>query len=241
LYRVEDKYFWFKIRRELILYIIKRFVSPKRVKILEIGCGNGNVSNFLLNNGYTIVGCDLFYEGLRFAKERNNKLKLIQGNVFKLPIKSKSFDIVCAFDVIEHLDDVRAIKEMERVCKNEGYIFITVPAFKFLWSYIDDISCHKRRYFIFDIKNLFNKYNIKLEYFTYFYFSLLPVYIISRKVLSKIFFKKNTKEISPEFRINFIINSVMYYIMKLELFFVKIFYKLPLGSSLFVVGRKLKG
>jgi len=59
----------------------------------------------------------------------------LQGSITELEFEDNSFDLVCAFDVIEHVeDDSKAASEMLRVCKKDGLVFATVPAFMLLWS-----------------------------------------------------------------------------------------------------------
>jgi SAM-dependent methyltransferase len=65
----------------------------------------------------------------------------------QLPVPDDAFDVVCALDVIEHIDDDRAAaRELWRICKPGGLLVVTVPAYEWLWGEHDDINDHKRRY-----------------------------------------------------------------------------------------------
>lgn len=143
LKNAEEKHFWFHIRRKWIFDRIKKFV-PSNAKILDVGCGTGNVTSFLSRKGYTVTGCELYAEALNMAWPGFLK---VQGDSNSLPFKDSSFDMVGLFDVIEHFEnDISPIKEASRVVRKGGIIAVTVPARKELWSHIDEIAMHKRRY-----------------------------------------------------------------------------------------------
>ena len=72
-----------------------------------------------------------------------------------LPFADGSFDVVCALDILEHLDDdAAAARELERVCKPGGHVIAFVPAFQLLWGYNDEYSHHKRRYVKAELSSL---------------------------------------------------------------------------------------
>src|SRR5690606_6783902 len=92
-----------------------------------------------------------------FTREKTG-LEIIQGSVLELPFADNSFDLVCAFDIIEHVEnDQKAVEEMLRVLKPGGSICVTVPAFMSLWTKHDDINLHFRRYRKEGLESLFNK------------------------------------------------------------------------------------
>lgn len=71
----------------------------------------------------------------------------VSGNIGALPFGDREFDLVCAFDVIEHVeDDELVFAEMSRVLKDEGVLMLAVPAHADQWTWFDDWVGHARRY-----------------------------------------------------------------------------------------------
>ena len=69
------------------------------------------------------------------------------GEFSALPFSDRQFDLVCAFDVIEHvMDDRQAFAELSRVLKDGGVLIISVPLHEHLWTEFDDWAGHARRY-----------------------------------------------------------------------------------------------
>ena len=95
----------------------------------------------------TVTGADIFTKGLIFAEERlQGRAHFLQLNALDLPFR-KEFDVIGAFDVIEHIDDdVAALKEIHKALKPGGGILMTVPRHMFLWSAVDTTAHHKCRY-----------------------------------------------------------------------------------------------
>ena len=151
LYKAEGKHFWFKSRRELIIKYFHKYLKLNS-SIIEIGAGTAYVAQGLLNSGYDVSVGEIHLSGLKFAQEKGIK-NCYQFDLFSPPFEDE-FDAIGLFDVIEHLDDdVRAINEVTTMLKPGGKIFITVPAHQWLWSRIDAVANHKRRY---SIKSLLN-------------------------------------------------------------------------------------
>jgi SAM-dependent methyltransferase len=96
---------------------------PQNVEtILDVGCGDGRITNELAHK-YNIIGMDISREALRHVKMRKVLAKIEQ-----IPFQKQSFDLILCTEVIEHLHDTilcKAIREIERVSKK--YIFLTVP------------------------------------------------------------------------------------------------------------------
>jgi len=105
----------------------------KTDRILDQGCGTGRYSFTLYKLGYeNIVGMDFSPKLLEIAKENAKKLnyeiKFVEGDIRNMPFKDGSFDVVISAGVIEHVPETeKAMSEISRVLKDEGYLFIHVP------------------------------------------------------------------------------------------------------------------
>ena len=102
-------------------------------KVLDVGCGKGGLIISCALRGADAIGIDVDPTELRIAKLRAQKvgdvnLQLILCSAGFLPFRSSLFDLVTATSVLEHVDNPeRAVREMVRVLKSDGYIFITGP------------------------------------------------------------------------------------------------------------------
>lgn len=81
------------------------------------------------------------------AKLRARGARAVLGQVTRVPFADSSFDLVCALDIIEHVeDDDGALSEVARTAKPNGVILLSVPLYAALWTSFDDFVGHKRRY-----------------------------------------------------------------------------------------------
>lgn len=230
LARIESDHFWFTSRRRLILKILKQHLKPK-AQGLDIGCGSGFNADFLSNSGFPSVGIDA-YEIHR--KPGRQTLGFIRGSIFSIN-PSAEFDFVSLLDVIEHIeDDQKFLEHVSRFIKPGGYILITVPAFSWLWSPIDEMAGHYRRYTKAQLRKLANSANLKIEKQYYFYGSTLPLYMMSRLMTR---FKNSQKVSDSESLPSPIVNSTLKVILKLEEAGLALG-GLPFGSSAFILLRK---
>ncbi|NEP66980.1 MULTISPECIES: class I SAM-dependent methyltransferase [Moorena] len=98
--------------------------------MLDIGCGNGSLTNFIAQQGYEVVGVEESESGIKLASDNFTDCQFIQGSIYNLPYAelSDKFDIVISLEVIEHLfypkELVRAAK---KVLKPHGRLIITTP------------------------------------------------------------------------------------------------------------------
>src|SRR5262245_29878949 len=115
LFAVEDKHFWFRARNRIISILFKQLTAmlPPKCRVLDIGCGTGNVLQVLERTcpAARVVDMDLFAEGLRYARQRVS-CALVQGDIHKPPFGEK-FNIIGLFDVLEHIpDDGQMLQEL---------------------------------------------------------------------------------------------------------------------------------
>ncbi len=155
-----------------------------------------------------------------------------KGSITELPYQDESFNMACAFDVIEHVeDDKKAMEELKRVVKTGGMIIITVPAFQFLWSRHDEVNHHFRRYTKKSINQLAKNLQLSIFYSSYFnFFLFFP--ILATRAVSRLKSRHNNKSDLDEFQINKTSNKILHSIFQTE---KKIIFpiKFPVGVSIF--------
>jgi cyclopropane fatty-acyl-phospholipid synthase-like methyltransferase len=117
--------------------IVQLLEKRKMKRILDLGCGSGRHTVYLASKGFDIYGLDLSPKGLmhtlEFLSERGLTAHLTLHHMTHLPYDSDFFDAVISVQVIHHnrIEDIRVtIKEITRVLKDKGLIWITMPASK---------------------------------------------------------------------------------------------------------------
>lgn len=246
-YDLERNHWWFVARERIISNYIRRLIQKeqlydKNLNILNIGCGPGRSSEYLSQFGkVTSVEYDKFC--CEFASQKTG-LEIINGSITELPFAETSFDLVCAFDVIEHVEnDQLAVTEMKRVVKKNGVVFITVPAYMSLWSHHDVINHHFRRYKLPEIKKLFLTGNDgKMIFSSYFNTFLFPPIYAFRKLSN--LFKTGEKRAGSgsdfeAFKPG-LLNNVLFAIMHLETKFINKNISFPFGVSILYTWKKLQ-
>lgn len=137
-----------------------------RGKVLEIGCYSGLFLKKFKDLGYECKGIDLNEGFVRYGKE-NYGLDLECGTVFDFKFTEKYFDIIIFHQVLEHLSDPKSfLKEVRRILKDDGYIFLSVPntgsiIFKLENKFLRDFIKHR----FIDMPNhlfYFSKKSLKL-------------------------------------------------------------------------------
>jgi SAM-dependent methyltransferase len=98
--------------------------------VLDVGCGVGYGSAWLGSVAHRVVGVDASAETIAYARERYGapNVEFVAGDATQLPHASESFDVVCAFETIEHLDDPdAAVAEAARVLETRGTLLASTP------------------------------------------------------------------------------------------------------------------
>lgn len=235
---LERQNWWFKIRKKIIENEVLKIAENKELKILNIGIATGATTEMLSKYG-NVASIEYDKDTCDFVKEKLH-IEVINASITELPFKNDQFDMVCAFDVIEHVeDDNKAYSEMKRVCCNNGYILVTVPAFMSLWSEHDLINHHYRRYTKKEINSLTINLGLKQIRSTYFNTLLFLPILFVRKI-SNLFKKPNATVHQSDFkRYNHsIFNSILLTIFSIELNLLK-YFNFPFGVSLLEISKKV--
>jgi SAM-dependent methyltransferase len=166
---VEDWHWWYRVRRDILDQQLARLgLDRARALLLDVGCGTGGAALTLAQHGRA-VALDRSPDSFRLAMDRPYRHRVVASAGAPLPFADATFDVVCALDILEHLDDdAAAARELVRVCKPGGTIIAFVPAFSFLWGYNDDYSHHKRRYVKAELASLLESAGARVEEAGYF-------------------------------------------------------------------------
>jgi SAM-dependent methyltransferase len=191
---LEEKHWWFVSRRKLIKRLLNKHLAElDQIQILEIGCGTGGNLMMLGEFGH-VLGVEMNLDAEAYSRRKTqdlNQINVVSGSApNNLPLKeSDLFDAICLFDVLEHIDeDSETLTKLINHLKPTGKIFITVPAYQWLWSAHDDFNHHKRRYTKRNLSNLLKKTGlskIKVGYFNTFLFPLAALVRLVERAFGK--------------------------------------------------------
>ncbi len=189
MYEVEGAHWWFAGRRRILEGFLAQIVptlpaarTGERPRILDVGCGTGANLEMLARFG-AAEGVDVAGEALAFCRARGLK-DVRAGAAEALPYPPDTFDLVTALDVVEHLDDdVAGLREMRRVLKPGGCALLFVPAFQWLWGVQDDVSNHRRRYTLRQLRRAVATAGLSVERATYANITLLAPILAGRLLM----------------------------------------------------------
>ena len=189
---------------------------------------------------------DLFAEGLAFARTRTS-CPLVQGNL-KQPAFGVQFDLIGAFDVVEHLsDDIQVFRSLHSMLKPGGMLLLTVPAHQSLWSYFDEAGHHCRRYEPADLRHKLNEAGFEIDFLSQFMASIYPLLWFVRRIRSLRRQTRNSDSADmdraltlEELRILPIVNGLLTFVLMQEARLIRSRIALPFGSSLIVAARRMQ-
>lgn len=241
LQKIEDRHFWFKGRARIVSQIAQQLArGVDKFNVLELGCGNGGMLKALQSAcpTATVVGMDLFLQGLRNARESGAR-RLVCGDA-RQTCFAPVFDLIGLFDVIEHIpEDVEALRGAARLLAPGGAILITVPAHPKLWSYFDTASRHCRRYTPESLRESIEGAGLRVEYLTQFMAALYPIMRLTRWLGGKKQNRKSAAELArEELRIVPGVNGILNALMAAESKVIARRRRLPIGTSLLAIARK---
>lgn len=207
---IQDRHWWYEARRQIIARLIKSLKLPQDAKILEAGCGPGANLKMLSRFGdvwgfepdeFAINHCRV-YSGVPTAR--------LEKGFLPAPIPfSGPFDLIGAFDVIEHVQqDADSLKALYEITKPGGYALFTVPAFPFLWSQHDVVNHHHRRYVLPQFKKLLTDAGYNVTYISYYNTLLFPLVLGVRVLKKALKIKDRPDEAMPGAAINIILRLI---------------------------------
>jgi SAM-dependent methyltransferase len=227
---LDQRHWWYRARREVLAALIRRTVRPAPgAQILEIGCGTGHNLAMLGEFGH-VDALELDEESRAFAEQRLGR-SIMRAPLPELAdVPDRHYDLIGAFDVIEHIDDDRAaLASIAAKLKHGGMFVMTVPAHQWMWSAHDVVNHHKRRYAKRALRALIDSSPLQLVTVGYFNSLLFPA-AVAERLSSKLRGKDNADLTLPPAPLNTALERTF----ALERHLVGRL-PLPLGLSLFAV------
>ncbi len=235
---VEADSFWVRSRTRLLRHEVLRLCGRPVTRMLEVGCGTGVFLRSLEGTpGLELLGSEVYLRGLRSARARGGAIEFVQLDATRMPFESE-FDIVGAFDVIEHIEDDRAVlRGMGRSLKPGGHLLLTVPQHPFLWSRLDELVHHKRRYTRRGLLLKVEEAGLRVRYASSFLFAGFPLMLASRLVD-----RRASSDPKADFdrRVRFspATNAALDAVMRIDEALIRCRLSLPWGGSLLVVAQR---
>jgi SAM-dependent methyltransferase len=232
---LEAEHFWFKSRTELICWALREHF-PGAQSLIEVGCGTGNVLAAIARGTAIgrLVGSEAHPRGLAVAARRAASAELLQMDARRIPFRDE-FDVVCAFDVIEHVDeDEKVLGEMYAACRPGGGVIVTVPQHRWLWSYRDEFARHRRRYRRAELLHKLAAAGFERAWSTSFVTLLLPLMALSR-------LRQKTPQgfdSCAELRLASTTNRVLGSVMALERRLIRAGASFAIGGSLLAIAHR---
>jgi ubiquinone/menaquinone biosynthesis C-methylase UbiE len=114
-----------RYHRALVTRVLEAIGSQKK-RLLDIGCGYGNITNILASKGESVIGIDL--QGNFYPPYISPKLDFCRGSALHLPFRDEAFDCIISLDVLEHMKSgVDFVQEAYRILKRKGVLMIETP------------------------------------------------------------------------------------------------------------------
>ena len=239
--QVEDASFWCRSRNRLIGLLVERYVGSKRpARMLEIGCGIGGVlTELVTHSNLSLTGSEIYLHGLRYARMRLPQIDFIQLDATTMPFTSE-FDVIGAFDVLEHIDaDETAMARVQQALTPGGLFLVTVPQYPSMWSGLDELVHHKRRYRRSDLRSKLARAGFDVVFMTSFVCTLFPLMAASRlRSRGRAAAGAEGEQFQAEVQLRPALNALFDRVMRVDELAIRAGFRLPFGGTLVAVARK---
>jgi SAM-dependent methyltransferase len=159
-------------------------------RVLEIGSGIGNLSQFLVDRPAVVLSdtSGEYLERLRarFRDRPNVEVMRLYLPTPEGPVADRRFDTIVCLNVLEHVaDDVGSLAAMRRLLDQRGRLVLLVPALRALYGSLDRALGHVRRYTRGELRTKFERNGFALRRLEYFNMAGIPGWWVSGKLLGR--------------------------------------------------------
>lgn len=231
---LEPGNYWFESRNRLILWALRKYFCSAG-SLLEIGCGTGFVLQAIhaANPRLQLTASDFHENGLGIARARVPSARFVQLDARQLG-DSTRYDVIGAFDVLEHIaEDTETLRRMHAATNPGGGVVVTVPQHRWLWSQMDEVAQHVRRYTRRELTDRVRSAGFEPVCVTSFVSLLLPLMALSRWRTAK-----DEPLDDREFVVGPWINGTLRALLDLERQAIRAGVRWPAGGSLLMVARR---
>jgi SAM-dependent methyltransferase len=174
--QIEDSSYWFQHRNRVIEATIRSHAPDGA--IIDVGGGTGVVAAHLRKAGFQNVVVEPDAAGAARARARG--LDVVEGALSQLGAPAASVAATSLFDVVEHIeDDLGVLRETHALTKPGGRLYLTVPAYAWLWSNEDVLAGHFRRYTSASLRDVVTRAGYEVSFCSYFFgFLVTPIALL---------------------------------------------------------------
>ncbi len=180
--QTEATHWWFVGRRAVLTSVIERLALEPQARILEIGCGTGGNLPMLAAFGQ-VHALEMDDTARTIAADKTGHRFDIRAGVCPndIPFRDQKFDLICLFDVLEHIEqDNETLAAARDMLAENGRIVVTVPAYRWMWGPHDEFLHHKRRYTARELRAKLDRAQLRSDKLTYFNMFLFPIAALVR-------------------------------------------------------------
>lgn len=234
--RAEATHFWFRGFREFVTPVIADLSGGRcDLRIIDCGCGTGFNLHLLSRYGRA-VGFDLNEDGVRMAHAAG--ATVVRADAAHVPFASGSFDLATSFDLMQCLEpDAAVVQEMARLVRPGGAVVVTMAALEMLRGDHSVSWQEVRRYTPGMARELFLQAGLRVERLSFMFGTLFPLMLavrLAQRALRPFRAHRHDTDIAvPSAPVNALLTGLVMAEARAARYV-----RLPMGSSLLVVGRK---
>jgi SAM-dependent methyltransferase len=242
MFRIQREHFWFVARRRLIVDWVLACGLGRGSTFLDLGAGSGDICSTLREHGLDAVAADYHLESEAAVHRFSESIPFHAVDAYRLPFRG--LDAVGLFDVLEHLDrPTEALAQVKGALHPGGWLFLTVPARRELWSNVDFYSGHRLRYDLMTLRKQVRAAGLKPVRASYFMSLLVPPLWVSRSMFrGRMPDRLGPEQVHERFeKLDEIppasLNALALSALALERLWLKVA-DVPLGASIIAIARR---
>ncbi|SFC39305.1 Methyltransferase domain-containing protein [Nocardioides terrae] len=165
-------YWWYQARSDLLRTVLAPHLGPD-ARLLDVGSADGPSVAWMEELCRCRVALDVDLDALAPGD--------VCGSALQLPFTDEAFDVVAAFDVVEHCDpESTAMSELARVLAPGGRMLLAVPAYQWAWTRFDVDAGHYRRYTRRRLVSAATTAGLDVRRATYIFSGTFPLFVAER-------------------------------------------------------------